>query len=170
MDCLTVKRKRIMKVNKKFVQEVADGKYRDYDTHGEMQRAAQCILDEKLVSKFSSFCFRIYGKELPDNVGDIFDAFVDFSIHGAEIKFEVPQELYPVRLVQVFGYKAESSLKSLYRAWCECSNRKLQDFILQVKFRIKGEKGMFQLNPCALHHVFDNGFYPESKALEWCRV
>ena len=41
-----------MKINKQFVQEVANGKYNDYDSHGEMQRAAQRILDEKVVSIF----------------------------------------------------------------------------------------------------------------------
>ena len=57
-----------MKINKRLVQEVANGKYDSYDTHGEMKRAAQRILEEKVVSKFSAFCFRIFGGELPDNV------------------------------------------------------------------------------------------------------
>ena len=68
-----------MKINKQFVQEVANGKYKDYDSHGEMQRAAQRILDEKVVSNFQKFCFSVYGKDMPDNVMDIFDAFVDFT-------------------------------------------------------------------------------------------
>lgn len=68
-----------MKVNKKFVEEVANGKYDYYDTHGEMKCAAQRILREKVVSKFSTYCFRTFGGEIPDNVMDIFDAFVDFK-------------------------------------------------------------------------------------------
>ena len=103
-----------MKINKLFVQEVANGKYREYDSHGEMQRAAQRILDEKVVSKFRVFCFRAYGKCMPDNVFDIYDAFVDFASHGAEIKVKVPTSIHPTGYWQVFGMTAKDSLYQLY--------------------------------------------------------
>ena len=99
-----------MKINKQFVQEVANGKYSDYDSHGEMQRAAQRILDEKVVSKFQKFCFSVYGKEMPDNVMDIYDAFVDFAIHGAEIRLEIPKEAYSPSIVQICGMTLEQSM------------------------------------------------------------
>ena len=103
-----------MKVNKQLVQEVANGKYDSYDTHGEMKRAAQRILEEKVVSKFSTFCFRMFGGELPDNVMDMFDAFVDFSFHGAEIKIEVPENICPTGILQVPGMTLEESLEEFW--------------------------------------------------------
>ena len=157
-----------MKINKQFVQEVANGKYSDYDTHGEMKRFAQRILDEKIVSKFQKFCFRVYGKEMPDNVTDIYDAFVDFNLYGAEIKFKVSPSVHPSAEWQSFGMTAKDSLKRLWRD--ACKKYELWDFIKDKHFKIKGEKGMFMFNSCALHHVFDNGYYPEEKAVELCRV
>ena len=127
-----------MKVNKQLVQEVANGKHDSYDTHGEMKRAAQRILEEKVVSKFSTFCFRMFGGEFPDNVMDVFDAFVDFSLHGAEIKIEVPENIYPTGMLQVPGMTLEESLEEFW--YTVCSNDSLYDFMCNREFKIAGEK------------------------------
>lgn len=157
-----------MKANKQLVQEVANGKYDSYDTHGEMKRAAQRILEEKIVSKFSTFCFRMFGGELPDNVMDVFDAFVDFAIHGAEIKLKVPDSLRCIGSHQIFGMTPVESLEELWRLACE--HKVFYDFMCDRKFKIAGEKGAFQFNPCVLRCYFDKGRLNKKKMLQLCRV
>lgn len=157
-----------MKVNKQFVQEVANGKYSDYDTRGEMKRAAQCILEEKVVSKFSTFCFRMFGGELPDNVMDVFDAFVDFKIHGAEIRLEAPDSLRCIGAHQIFGMTPFESLEELWRLACE--HEAFYEYMRDHEFKIAGEKGMFVFNPCALRHYFDKGGLDKKEFLEMCRA
>ena len=157
-----------MKINKQFVQEVANGKYKDYDSHGEMQRAARRILDEKVVSKFQAFCFRVYGKEMPDDVMDIFDAFVDFAIHGAGIKVKVPTCIHPTGHWQVFGMTAKDSLKQLYDDVFEIEG--LLDAVCRETFKINGEKGLFHLHLAACRHAFIKGHMSEKEAVEYCRV
>lgn len=158
-----------MKINKQFVQEVANGKYSDYDSHGEMQRAAQRILDEKVVSKFQKFCFSVYGKEMPDNVMDVFDAFVDFASHGAEVRLEIPEGYCP-SLVQIFGMTLTESMAKLHYwlmdnwAAVEC------DVLERIEFTVKGIKGRFKINMAANHYVFVKGRGNEKDFLEWCRV
>ena len=157
-----------MKVNKKFVEEVASGKYSDYDTHGEMQESARRIIENKVVSKFSTFCFQVFGGELPDNVMDIYDSFVDFAIHGAEIKVKVPKDIIPAGILQVFGMKPEESLE---RLWMEvCCDFRLYEYFEDKEFRIRGEKGMFRFNPHVLHYVYDKGCGHPRKAEVFCRV
>ena len=157
-----------MKVNKQLVQEVANGKYDSYDTHGEMKRAAQRILEEKVVSKFSTFCFRMFGGELPDNVMDVFDAFVDFPIHGAEIKVEVPEDIYPTGMLQVFGMTLEESLEEFW--YTVCSDYPLYEFMCDREFKIAGEKGTFQFNPWALRYYFDKRRLDKKELLDMCRA
>lgn len=157
-----------MKINKKFVKEVANGKYDSYDTHGEMKRAAQRILEEKVVSKFSAFCFRIFGGELPDNVMDMFDAFVDFSFHGAEIKIEVPENICPTGMLQVPGMTLEESLEEFW--YTVCSNDSLYDFMCNREFKIAGEKGKFLFDPWTLHYYLDKRRLDKKDFLKMCHV
>ena len=157
-----------MKVNKQLVQEVANGKYDFYDTHGEMKRAAQRILEEKVVSKFSTFCFRMFGGELPDNVMDMFDAFVDFSFHGAEIKIEVPENIYPTGMLQVPGMTLEESLEEFW--YTVCSDYSLYDFMCDREFKIAGEAGKFVFNPWALRYYFDKRRLDKKDLLKMCRA
>ena len=157
-----------MKINKLFVQEVAHGKYMEYDSHGEMQRAAQRILDEKVVSKFRMFCFRAYGKCMPDNVFDIYDAFVDFASHGAEIKVKVPTSIHPTGYWQVFGMTAKDSLCQLYHDVHDVEG--LLDAVCSETFKINGEKGMFHLHLAACRYAFIKGHMPDKDAVEACRV
>ena len=158
-----------MKINKQFVQEVANGKYKDYDSHGEMQRAAQRILDEKVVSKFQAFCFRVYGKEMPDNVMDIFDAFVDFTAHGAEIRLEIPKGYFP-NLVQIFGMTLTESMAKLHDWLMDNWEAVEYDVLERIEFTVKGIKGRFKINMAANHYVFVKGRGNEKDFLEWCRV
>lgn len=158
-----------MKINKQFVQEVANGKYKDYDSHGEMQRAAQRILDEKVVSKFQKFCFSVYGKDIPDNVMDVYDAFVDFTAHGAEIRLEIP-EGYSPSLVQIFGMTLAESMEKLHH-WLMDNLEAVEDDVLErIEFTVKGIKGRFKINMAANHYVFVKGRGNEKDFLEWCRV
>lgn len=158
-----------MKINKQFVQEVANGKYSDYDSHGEMQRAAQRILDEKVVSRFQKFCFSVYGKDMPGNVMDIFDAFVDFSAHGAEIRLEIPKGYYP-GLVQIFGMTLTESMEKLH-CWLMDNWEAVEyDVLERIEFTVKGIKGKFKINMAANHYVFVKGRGNEKDFLEWCRV
>lgn len=157
-----------MKINKQFVQEVANGKYDDYDTHGEMKRAAQRILEEKVVSKFSTFCFRVFGGEVPDNEMDLFDAFVDFAIHGAEITAEVPKEIHPTGMLQAFGMTLKESLEEFW--YKVCSDFSLYEFMCDREFKIAGEKGKFLFNPWALRYCFDKGRLNIQDVLGMCRV
>lgn len=127
-----------MKINKQFVQEVANGKYDSYDTHGEMKRAAQRILEEKVVSKFSTFCFRVFGGEVPDNVMDLYDAFVDFEIHGAEIRMDVPDSLRRIGAHQIFGMTPYESLEELWHLACE--HEAFYKHMCDHEFKIAGKK------------------------------
>lgn len=158
-----------MKINKQFVQEVANGKYKDYDLHGEMQRAAQRILEEKVVSKFQKFCFFIYGKEMSDHVGDIFDAFVDFELHGAEVRLEIP-EGYGPGLVQIFGMTLTESMEKLHY-WLT-TNWKVFEYgdLERIEFTVKGIRGRFKIDMAANHYIFVEGCGDEKDFLEWCRV
>ena len=158
-----------MKINKQFVQEVANGKYKDYDSHGEMQRAAQRILDGKVVSKFQKFCFFIYGKEMSDHVGDIFDAFVDFELHGAEIRLKIP-EGYSPSLVQIFGMTLTESMERLHHWLIDNCEAVEYDVLERIEFTVKGIKGRFKINMAANHYVFVKGRGNEKDFLEWCRV
>lgn len=157
-----------MKINKQLVKEVANGKYDAYDTHGEMKRAAQRILEEKVVSKFSTFCFRMFGGELPDNVMDVFDAFVDFETHGAEIRLEVPDSLRCIGAHQIFGMTPFESLEELWRL--ACGHELFYGFMCDRKFKIAGEKGAFHFNPCALRCYFDKGRLDKRELLDMCRA
>ena len=157
-----------MKINKQLVQEVANGKYDPYDTHGEMKRAAQRILEEKVVSKFSTFCFRMFGGNSPDNVMDVFDAFVDFETHGAEIRLEVPDTLRCIGAHQIFGMTPHESLEELWHLACE--HEAFYDFMCDRKFKIAGEKGAFHFNPCALRCYFDKGRLDKRELLDMCRA
>ena len=159
-----------MKINKQFVHEVANGKYSDYDSHGEMQRAAQRILDEKVVSKFQSFCFRVYGKEIPDNVMDVYDAFVDFTAHGAEIRLEIPHGNGFWGNVQLFGMTLSESLERLHH-WIMKNYEKIgYESMEQIEFKVNGIKGKFKINLSAHHYTFAEGGVTELEFLEWCRV
>ena len=158
-----------MKVNKKFVEEVANGKYSDYDSHGEMQRAAQRILDEKAVSKFQKFCFSVYGKDMPDNVMDVYDAFVDFTVHGAEIRLKIP-EGYSPSLVQIFGMTLTESMERLHHWLIDNCEAVEYDVLERIEFTVKGIKGRFKINMAANHYVFVKGRGNEKDFLEWCRV
>ena len=159
-----------MKINKQFVQEVANGKYSDYDSHGEMKRFAQRILDEKIVSKFQTFCFRVYGKEMPDNVMDIYDAFVDFAIHGAEIRLETPKEAYQPVIVQISGMTLKQSLTRFHH-WIMNNYDTFGDEVMSsIEFTVNGFKGNFKLNLSAHHYIFAKGRGDEKDFLEWCRV
>ena len=158
-----------MKINKQFVQEVANGKYKDYDSHGEMQRAAQRILDEKAVSKFQKFCFFIYGKEMSDHVGDIFDAFVDFELHGAEVRLEIP-EGYSPSLVQISGMTLTESMEKLHRWLIDNCEAVGIEVLERIEFTVKGVRGRFKINMAANHYVFVKGCGVEKDFLEWCRV
>lgn len=157
-----------MKINKQFVQEVANGKYKDYDPHGEMQHAAQRILDEKVVSKFQKFCFFIYGKEMSDHVGDIFDAFVDFELHGSEIKVEVPEGIYPTGILHISGMTMEESLEELW--YTVCSDFSLYEFMSNREFKVAGEKRVFKFDTYALHYYFDKRVMSKRQLIELCRV
>ncbi len=157
-----------MKINKQFVQEVANGRYRDYDMHGEMQRAAQRILDERVVGKFQTFCFRTYKGELSDEIGDLYDAFVDFTFYGAEIRVKVPCTVHPSGCWQVFGMTPEESLKNLF--YDVCSNDALLEAIDGIPFKIYGEKGQYRLDGIACHYAFSKGRISGKKAVELCRV
>ena len=158
-----------MKINKQFVQEVANGKYKDYDSHGEMQRAAQRILDEKVVSKFQKFCFSVYGKDMPDNVMDVYDAFVDFTAHGAEIRLEISEGYYP-SLVQIFGMTLTESMEKLHHWLMDNWEAVEYDVLERIEFTVKGIKGRFKINMAANHYVFVKGRGNEKDFLEWCRV
>ena len=158
-----------MKINKRFVQEVANGKYSGYDSHGEMQRAAQRILEEKVVSKFQRFCFSVYGKDMPDNVMDIFDAFVDFASHGAEVRLEIPEGYYP-SLVQIFGMTLTESMAKLHD-WLMTNWEAVEyDVLERIEFTVKGIKGRFKIDMSANHYIFVEGCGDEKDFLEWCRV
>ena len=157
-----------MKANKQFVQEVANGKYSDYDSHGEMQKSARMILENKVVSKFSTFCFRMFGGDIPDNLGDIYDAFVDFAIHGAEIKVKVPTVIHPTGYWQVFGMTACESLMQLYHDVYDVDG--LLDAVCNETFKINGENGLFYLNLAACRWAFIKGHMPDKEAVEACRV
>lgn len=158
-----------MKINKQFVQEIANGKYKDYDSHGEMQRAAQRILDEKVVSKFQKFCFSVYGKEMPDNVMDIFDALVDFASHGAEVRLEIPEGYCP-GLVQIFGMTLTETMTKLHGWLMDNWEAVEYDVLERIEFTVKGIKGRFKINMAANHYVFVKGRGNEKDFLEWCRV
>ena len=158
-----------MKINKQFVQEVANGKYSEYDSHGEMQRAAQRILDEKVVSKFQKFCFSVYGKEMPDNVMDIFDALVDFASHGAEVRLEIPEGYCP-GLVQIFGMTLTETMTKLHGWLMDNWEAVEYDVLERIEFTVKGIKGRFKINMAANHYVFVKGRGNEKDFLEWCRV
>lgn len=158
-----------MKINKQFVREVANGKYKDYNSHGEMQRAAQRILDEKVVSIFQKFCFSVYGKDMPDNVMDVYDAFVDFTAHGAEVRLEIPKGYFP-SLVQIFGMTLAESMEKLHH-WLMDNLEAVEDDVLErIEFTVKGIKGRFKINMVANHYVFVKGRGNEKDFLEWCRV
>ena len=157
-----------MKINKQFVQEVANGKYCNYDIHGEMQRSAQRILENRVVSKFSTFCFRQFGADVPDNVMDLYDAFVDFAIHGAEIKVKVPTSIHPSGCWQVFGMTASESLMKLYHDVYDVDG--LLDAVCNETFKINGEKGLFYLHLAACRWAFIKGHMPDKEAVEACRV
>lgn len=157
-----------MKINKQFVQEVANGKYDDYDTHGEMKRAAQRILEEKVVSKFSTFCFRMFGGELTDNVMDIFDAFVDFAIHGAELSVRCDKSVHPSGAYRVSGMTFKDSLKKLFKR--TVADEGLFWNLCKKEFTIAGIKGRFVVDPTAFHYCFAKGRINEKEVLEMCRV
>lgn len=157
-----------MRINKQFVEEVANGKYSDYDSHGEMQYVAERILEEKVVSKFSTFCFRMYGAEFPDNAMDAFDAFLDFNTLGAEIRLDVPDTLFHIGAHQIFGMTPYESLEKLWRLACE--HEPFFDFVIEREFKIAGEKGKFMFNSYVLHHYFDHGDIDKYEFLDMCRV
>ena len=157
-----------MKVNKQLVQEVANGKYDSYDTHGEMKRAAQRILEEKVVSKFSTFCFRMFGGELPDNVMDVFDAFVDFSLHGAELRVQCDKSIHPSGLWRVPGMTFKDSLKKLFVKTSQ--DEGLLWNLYRKEFSIEGVKGKFVFEPTAFHYCFAKGRINEKEMLEMCRA
>lgn len=158
-----------MKINKQFVQEVAGGKYGHDDSHGEMKEAARFILEEKLVSRFASYCFRIYGREMPDNVMDIYDAFVDFPMHGAQIDIDVQDEKYRYH-TQIFGIRPEYTLEELWRLYSECNNEWLKNQLASMRFKIKGEPGLYEMNLSAMHSIFDHGRAPQRYVVKACRV
>ena len=158
-----------MKINKQFVQEVANGKYKDYDSHGEMQRAAQRILNEKVVSNFQKFCLSVYGKDMPDNVMDVFDAFVDFTSHGAEIRLEIPKGYFP-SLVQIFGMTLAESMEKLHHWLIDNCEAVGIEVLERIEFTVKGVKGRFKIDMAANHYVFVKGCGNEKDFLEWCRV
>lgn len=157
-----------MKPNKQFIQEVANGKYNDQDSHGEMQRAAQRILEEKVCGKFSSFVFHAYGPDGLEHIGDIYDAFTDFLDFGAEIRVPVPTSIHPAGIWQAFGMTAEDSLKELY--YGACKNDALWDVLIDATFKIRGEKGQFQLNMAACRVAFDKGRMTTKELITYCRV
>ena len=158
-----------MKINKQFVQEVANGKYKDYDSHGEMQRAAQRILDEKVVSKFQAFCFSVYGKEMPDHVMDVYDVFVDFAIHGAEIRLK--SENNPERIHVFKGMTAKESLKKMFD-WISDDISKAGSSYWGYKneFTIAGDKRRFRMFYDLFHFCFAMGYMDEQRLLMLCRV
>ena len=158
-----------MKANKQFVQEVANGKYSDYDIHGEMQKSARMILENKVVSKFSTFCFRMFGGDIPDNIGDVYDAFVDFAIHGARIDIDVSDGIYRFH-TQIFGATAEETLGKLWEMYSCCEDQWIMNQLENMKFKIKGEPGLYEMNQSALHSVYDHGRAPQRYAVKACRV
>lgn len=157
-----------MRPNKQFIQEVANGKYNDQDIHGELRKAAQRILDEKVCGKFQTFVFHTYGPDGLECFSDIYDAFVDFLGFGAEIRVPVPTSIHPAGIWQAFGMTAEESLKELYYDACE--NGALWDALIGATFKIRGERGQFQLNTCACRHAFDKGRLTTKELITYCRV
>ena len=155
-----------MKINKQFVQEVANGKYSDYDTHGEMKRFAQRILDEKIVSKFQKFCFRVYGKEMPDNVMDIYDAFVDFAIHGAEIR--LTNENNPTKVYVFHGMTVKESLKNMFDWLSEEISKTGSTWWSMSRFAIAGDKRRFRMFYDLFHMCFAMGRMNEQRLLQLC--
>ena len=153
-----------MKINKQFVQEVANGKYSDYDSHGEMQRAAQRILDEKIVSKFQKFCFRVYGKDMPDNVTDIYDAFVDFAIENKKkLVLIVPEEIRASKEVWFKGDSVDEVLKKLHEwAFFEQDASEIDG----CTFQIEGDKRLYEFNGVMFHYCFDHGRMSVEELLE----
>ena len=157
-----------MKTNKQFIQEVANGKYNDQDIHGELQRAAKRILDEKVCSKFQTFVFHTYGPDGLECFADIYDAFTDYLAFGAEIRVPVPTSIHPAGIWQVFGMTAAESLEKLY--YDACHNDALYDVAINASFKIHGEKGLFTLNTVACRHAFDKGRLTGMEAVNYCRV
>lgn len=157
-----------MKINKQFVQEVANGKYKEYDSHGEMQRAAQRILDEKVVSKFQAFCFSVYGKEMPGNVMDVYDAFVDFAIHGSEVSVWNTKE--NDKVYKFNGMTERESLRAM-NAWVwDVHKKKGYEWLEDCEFKIRGISGKYHLSLANFHYCFVKGRISEEKLLNYLRV
>ena len=157
-----------MKANKQFVQEVANGKYSDYDSHGEMQRSARMILENKVVSKFSAFCFRMFGGDIPDNMGDIYDAFVDFAIHGSEVSVWNTKENDNV---YKFGGMTERESLHAMNAWVWCMHQKKgYEWLEDCEFKIRGVSGKYHLSLANFHYCFAKGRISEKQLLEYCKV
>ena len=105
---------------------------------------------------------------MPDNVMDVFDAFVDFNIHGAEIRMELPDSLRCIGAHQIFGMTPFESLEELWRLACE--HEAFYKYMCDHEFKIAGEKGDFVFNPWALRHYFDKGRLDKKELLEICRA
>ena len=157
-----------MKINKQFIQEVANGKYRDYDVHGEMQESARRILDEKIVSKFQTFCFRIYGKELPDNVVDVYDAFVDFALHGSQVLVWNTKENDKVYKFE--GMTEKESLCKMNEWVWKVHDKIGYKWLEDCEFKLIGESGKYHLSLANFHYCFVKGRISEKQLLEYCRV
>lgn len=157
-----------MKINKKFVQEVANGKYCDYDTRGEMQRTAQRILDGKLTSKFAKFCFRIYGSEMPDNEMDVYDAFVEFAGYGAAVTVWNTKE--DDKVYKFGGMTPEESLKRMNEWIWRNHDAKGYQWLEDCEYRMEGMPGKYHLHLTYFHYCFVKGRISEKDILKGCRA
>lgn len=156
-----------MKINKRFVQEVANGKYDSYDTHGEMKRAAQRILDNKLVSEFSKYS-RFHLDKHPWHVMDVYDAFVDFALHRTAITVCHPEE--KGRVYRFKGMTVEESLEKMNTWVWETHQTKGYQWLENCEFQVEGKSDKYHLCLANFHYCFAKGRINESQLLEACRV
>ena len=136
--------------------------------YGEMQESAQRILDEKIVSKFQTFCFRIYGKELPDHVGDVYDAFVDFALHGSQVLVWNIKD--SDRVYKFEGMTEKESICEMNKWVWKVYNKIGYEWLEDCEFKIRGASGKYHLSLANFHYCFAKGRISEKQLLEYCRV
>lgn len=156
-----------MKVNKQFVQEVANGKYSDYDTRGEMKRAAQRILDNRLVTEFAKYSrFHLEGKSW--HVMDVYDAFVDFALHGTAVTVCHPDE--KDRVYRFNGMTVEECLEKMNDWVWEIHQTKGNQWLESCDFQVEGKPEKYHLSLANFHYCFAKGRISEKQLLGFCRV
>lgn len=153
-----------MKVEKNLIEKVANNAT---NIKGKAVEIAKKIIDQKLASKFRSYAFFCYGNI--DDIYDLQDCLLDFSWFGEEITVQdIPENIHPSKKWQIFGMRAEDSLKNLF--YDMYKNIKLADILEGKEFRVRGIKGKFKVSYTLLHYCFAKGKITSHECLDMMRI